>query len=121
MRAHLLEEAMILTVLLCPYCKSKEVVRNGHAPNGKQKYLCKDCKRQTRENPTARGYSEKEKELILRAYEERSSLRGLKRTCGVDRNTVSTWIKKNEHVAGIERNAGSARSESAGGSRAGAG
>jgi insertion element IS1 protein InsB len=69
-------------------------VRNGHSPNGKQKYLCKDCKRQTRENPTARGYSEEEKERILKAYEERSSLRGLKRTFGVERNTVSKWIKK---------------------------
>jgi transposase-like protein len=85
---------MVIIVLTCPYCESKNVVRNGHSPNGKQKYLCKDCQRQTRENPTARGYSEEEKESILKAYEERSSLRGLKRTLGVERNTVSKWIKK---------------------------
>src|SRR5690349_585486 len=66
------EESMVIIVLTCPYCESKNVVRNGHAPNGKQKYLCKDCQRQTRENPTARGYSEEEKEKILKAYEERS-------------------------------------------------
>jgi IS1 family transposase/predicted Fe-S protein YdhL (DUF1289 family) len=66
----------------------------GHSPNGKQKYLCKDCKRQTRENPTSHGYSEEEKERILKAYEERSSLHGLKRMFGVERNTVSKWIKK---------------------------
>src|SRR5262245_8202885 len=88
------EELMVIIVFKCPYCESENVVRNGHSPNGKQKYLCKDCKRQTRENPTSRGYSEKEKERILKAYEERSSLRGLKRTFGVERNTVSNWIKK---------------------------
>jgi transposase-like protein len=95
---------MVNIVLKCPYCESENVVRNGHSPNGKQKYLCKDCKRQTRENPTARGYSEEEKEIILNAYEERSSLRGLKRTFGVERNTVSKWIKKSRELASIERN-----------------
>jgi transposase-like protein len=85
---------MVIIVLKCPYCGSEDMVQNGHAPNGKQKYLCKACKRQSRENPTPNAYSEKERELILKAYEERSSLRGLKRTFGVERNTVAKWIKK---------------------------
>jgi len=87
---------MITITLKCPYCTSCDIVRNGHAPNGKQKYLCKTCKKQTRENPTSNGYSEKEKERILKAYQERSSLRGLKRTFGVERNTVTKWIKKKQ-------------------------
>ena len=33
---------------------------------------------------------------ILHAYQERSSLRGLTRTFGVSRTTVSSWIKKKE-------------------------
>ena len=33
------------------------------------------------------------KEELLRAYEERSSLRGLERTFGVSRNTVIAWKK----------------------------
>jgi transposase-like protein len=95
---------MVIIVLTCPYCESKNIVRNDHLPNGKQKYLCKDGKRQTRENSTARGYSEEEKEIILKAYEERSSLRGLKRTFGVERNTVSKWIKKGRELTSFERN-----------------
>ena len=35
-----------------------------------------------------------EVEEILRAYHERSSLRGLERTFGVARQTVSKWLKK---------------------------
>jgi insertion element IS1 protein InsB len=68
--------------------------RNGRAPNGKQKYRCRTCQRQSRENPTPHAYSEGRREEILRAYEERSSLRGLERTFGVSRTSVITWIKK---------------------------
>ena len=38
------------------------------------------------------GYSEERKAEILRAYHERSSLRGLERTFGVARQTVSAWL-----------------------------
>jgi transposase-like protein len=40
------------------------------------------------------GYAEEEREQILRAYHERSNLRGLSRTFGVSRNTVTSWLKK---------------------------
>jgi transposase-like protein len=39
---------------------------------------------------------------ILRAYEERSSLRGLERTFGISRDTVITWIKKSSRASSIE-------------------
>ncbi|TMC19792.1 MAG: hypothetical protein E6J34_14660 [Chloroflexi bacterium] len=60
---------------------------------------------QSRENPTPYAYTEERKEEILRAYQERSSLRGLTRTFGVARNTVSEWIKKvaNLHRSHLER------------------
>jgi transposase-like protein len=46
---------MVRIAVCCQYCGSKDLVLNGHAPNGKQKYRCKLCKRQTRENPAANG------------------------------------------------------------------
>ena len=76
------------------HCASREIVKNGLAPNGKQKYKCLKCGKQSRENPAEKGYSEERREEILRAYQERSSLRGLTRTFGVSRTTVSTWLKK---------------------------
>ena len=85
---------MITITLLCPHCKSDKLVRNGHAPNGKQRYICQECKRIHRENPAPRGYSEEHKEEILRAYQERSSLRRIERTFGVSRYTVVKWLKK---------------------------
>ncbi len=69
---------MVTKVIICPHCGSDEVVKNGFAPNnGKQKYLCHACGRQSREDPSPNGYTQERKEEILRAYQERSSLRGL--------------------------------------------
>ncbi len=70
------------------------VLTYGKAPNGKQKYLCHDCGRQSREAPDSNAYEPQRREEILRAYQERSSLRGLTRTLGVSRNIVSRWLKK---------------------------
>ena len=100
-----MEGAMVTITVSCPHCGSEEVMRNGRAPNGKQKYRCRACKRQSRENPTPHAYSEERREEILRAYEERSSLRGLERTFGVSRTSVIAWIKKGRTAASLERNA----------------
>ncbi len=85
---------MVTIHLTCRHCGSEHIVRNGLTTNGKQRFLCRDCGRRSRENPQPNGYTEAAREAILRAYEERSSLRGLSRTFGVSRNTVSTWLKK---------------------------
>ena len=79
--------------LKCYHCGSDRLVRNGLTQNGKQRYLCSNCERMSRDNPQANGYTEAERERILRAYHERSSLRGLSRTFGVSRNTVTSWLK----------------------------
>ncbi len=85
---------MITTTLECCHCKSTHLVRDGHTSNGKQRYWCHECQRSSRDNPEPVGYTQTERDTILRAYEERSSLRGLERTFGVSRKTVSAWLKK---------------------------
>lgn len=86
---------MVKITLHCPYCQSEHLVKNGHTADGRQRYRCRMCHRQHRENAKPNGYTEAQRETILRAYQERSSLRGLSRTFGVARNTVSGWLKKN--------------------------
>ena len=85
---------MVTITLRCQHCECRNLVRNGLAADGRQRYLCRDCGRRSREQPRTNAYSEEEREQILRAYDERSSLRGLSRTFGVSRNTVTAWIKK---------------------------
>jgi len=101
---------MIIITRHCPHCESDALVRNGRAPNGKQKYLCCSCQRQSRADPTPHAYSDQRREEILRAYEERSSLRGLERTFGVSRTTILTWVKKSRLPASPERYPDRARS-----------
>ena len=85
---------MVRITLKCRFCQSEKLVRDGFTRNHKQRLKCRDCGRVSRENPALPGYSDAEKERILNAYEERSSLRGLERTFGVARQTVSGWLKK---------------------------
>ena len=75
------------------------IYSNGHAKNGKRRYQCQDCKKYGRQDPGSNAYDEKTKALILAAYRERPSLRGLRRVFGVSRNTVSAWLKKSQSPA----------------------
>jgi transposase-like protein len=85
---------LVTLVISCPHCQGPDVVRNGKTPDGRQRFRCRDCQRRSTADARPQGYPEEQRELILRAYQERSSLRGLSRTFGVSRNTVTSWLKK---------------------------
>ncbi len=57
---------MVTKVITCPHYGSDEVVKNGFAPNGKQKHLCDACGRQSREDPSPNGYTQERKEDLAR-------------------------------------------------------
>ena len=76
-------------VYRCQTCGSQTIVKNGHNASGSQQYWCKDCgHRGVLESK--RGYTEEQKEQILSAYSERSSMRGIQRTFGVSRPALVT-------------------------------
>jgi transposase-like protein len=79
--------------LKCTHCSSEQLIRDGYAPKGKQRYRCRGCGQRSREQPHM-GYSEEFKAQIIAAYNERMSLRGIERTFGVSRHTVTAWLKK---------------------------
>ncbi|WP_201378015.1 IS1 family transposase [Ktedonobacter sp. SOSP1-52] len=56
---------MVTIVVHCLHCGSDALVRNDWSPNGKQKYLCRTCLRQSRENPTPHAYPNERREEIL--------------------------------------------------------
>ena len=86
---------IISEVKVCPKCESTNIVKNGKTKIGKQKYHCKTCKAYGTLDPEVK-YSPERKAEILRAYQERSSLRGLSRTFGVARQTVTKWLAEKE-------------------------
>jgi len=85
--------------LRCAHCGSERLYSNGHAPNGKRRFQCQNCKKYGRQDPGSNAYDEKTKALILAAYHERPSIRGLRRVFGVSRNTVAAWLKKSQSTA----------------------
>jgi transposase-like protein len=85
---------MVTKIVFCRHCGSANIIRHGYTASGKQRYLCRECHRRSCDDPQPTGYTAEQRELILRAYQERSSLRGLQRTFGVARNTVTAWLKK---------------------------
>jgi transposase-like protein len=82
-----------LIIYQCRNCDSQNIVKNGHNASGSQQYRCKDCGKRGVLEPK-RGYTESQKEQILSAYSERSSMRGIQRTFGVSRPTLASWLKK---------------------------
>jgi transposase-like protein len=77
----------------CYHCGNHRLIKNGTAPNGKQKYKCKACGKGSRDNPSRNGYSDEKRKEILLASQFLSS-RVLSREFRVARNTVLNWRKK---------------------------
>lgn len=77
----------------CRKCDSEKIVKNGKNRCGSPQYKCRDCGASGVLSPKV-GYTEAEKATILRAYEERPSLRGIERIFGIARQTVASWLKR---------------------------
>ncbi len=75
----------------CRVCGSVNIVRNGTNKCGSLQYHCKDCGTYRVLEPK-HVRIEGEKATILRAYQERASMRGLERIFNVARQTVARWI-----------------------------
>ena len=85
---------MITESLKCRKCGSSNLVRNGSNGVGNPKSKCKDC-----------GFSgviktrrvdEETKSKIAKAYQERSSLRGVGRIFNVSHQSILNWTKKSD-------------------------
>ncbi len=78
----------------CPKCKSINITKNGTDYKKSQKYHCSDCKAYGTLKPQSRSYSRAFRDLVLRAYRERSSMRGIERIFGIARQTLARWLKE---------------------------
>jgi len=75
----------------CPNCGSQDIVKNGKDYKGSQKYHCYHCGGYGTLKAKAR-YSQQEKEQVLKTYQERASMRGIRRIFGVVPKTLLRWI-----------------------------
>lgn len=77
----------------CPKCECLDITRNGTDYKGDQKYHCHACGAYGTLKAKAR-YSQAQKACVLKAYQERVSMRGIRRIFGVVPKTLLRWIKE---------------------------
>lgn len=73
----------------CPYCGSSQILKNGSTHHKKQKYLCKECRRQFIENPTKKYITLDTKLIIKRLLLEKIPLIGIARSLQIS----MTWLQ----------------------------
>jgi transposase-like protein len=81
----------------CPRCSSTQISKNGRR-NGKQNYLCKQCKRQFLETYEPKGYSDDVKMICLRMHENGMGFREIERVTGVNHNSIIQWAKQSDNI-----------------------
>ena len=79
-------------VHVCPHCGGEHLQKNGHTNHGAQRAKCVDCQRTFTLDPKGPRYDQAFKDQVLSAYQDRMSLRGIKRTFGVCYETVMAWL-----------------------------
>ena len=83
----------LIVTKTCPECESDNIIKNGKDYKGDQKFHCHACGTYGTLDATGR-YTPERKAEILRAYQERSSMRGIHRILGVGRQTLAKWLKE---------------------------
>lgn len=75
--------------MTCSSCESEKTVKNGRIHNGKQRYLCRACRRQFTPNATKKTISNETKGCIDKLLVEKLSLAGIARAMDVS----ETWLQ----------------------------
>ena len=78
----------------CPRCSSTHIRKNG-MKQGKQNYICVDCRRQFIDAyDPSRTYSDEIKQECLEMYVNGMGFRAIERVKGVHHTTVIYWVKQ---------------------------
>ena len=81
----------VTTTYKCRVCGSENIVKNGTNKAGNPQYHCKDCGAYRVLVPKPSQAAQRRAQ-VLRAYQERASLRDLARIFGVARHRVVGWV-----------------------------
>ena len=76
----------------CPHCGGERLQKNGRTNHGAQRARCVDCQRTFTLVPKGPRYDQRFKDQVLAAYQDRMSLRGIRRAFGVCYETVMVWL-----------------------------
>ncbi len=80
--------------ITCPHCSSFNLKKNGKTRNKKQKYQCKDCRRQFITDYSYQGCRPFIRSLILKMTLNSSGIRDISRVLAISVNTVLKAIRE---------------------------
>ena len=84
-----LTEPAVETAICCPRCEPvQRVHRFGKHKGGNPRYRCGACALTFCRNPGTTAHPPEFRAMVLRAYQERASMRGICRTFGIGRMTL---------------------------------
>ena len=82
----------------CVYCSSSEVVRNGHRPDHKQRFFCKDCKKSFVATSNTITSKSRKRLAVWEKYIDcmlsGMTIRDTAHECGINKNTAFIWRHK---------------------------
>jgi len=81
----------------CRHCGSCSVVKFGIVAN-KQRYKCKDCGKNSRENDRRIKYSPQKKLKVLKMYLDNVGIRSIERLEGVSNPLIIRWIRNSVSI-----------------------
>jgi len=81
-------------MLRCVGCGGKQVTKNGHIHNGKQRYRCKSCGRQFVYGATNKRISEETRRQVDKLLLEKLSLAGIARVLDVSETWLQGYVNK---------------------------
>jgi transposase-like protein len=83
-----------LEEIACPRCSSPNIKKNGTTANRKQKYRCKDCRRQFIADSTYRGWMPVLRNPIVPMMMNSSGIRDIARVLQISTQTVMKTIRE---------------------------
>lgn len=80
--------------ILCRYCQSDNLVKNGRSENGTQRYRCNECLKSFQNDYRYNAHKPGVKEQIIEQTLNSSGVRDISRNLGISKNTVMSELKK---------------------------
>ena len=79
----------------CRYCESADLVKNGRSENGKQRYLCNNCKKSFITEYSHNAWKPGVKERIEAQTLNSAGVRDISGNLEISKSTVISELKKN--------------------------
>jgi transposase len=82
-------------LITCPFCHNDDLVKNGHNPNGGQRWRCNNCKKSFQLEYKYNACQAGVKDTIIQQTLNSSGVRDISRNLKINKNTVVAVLKKN--------------------------